>query len=57
MAVRETFAVGLVAGETVDLGGLGGLVGGGAPPGFSVLAREVVARGAPEHTEKPKSQF
>ena len=43
MAVRETFAVGLVAGESVDLGGLGGLVGGGAPPGFSVLAREVVA--------------
>ena len=42
MAVRETFAVGLLAGEGVDLADLVGLIGGGAPPGFSLLSREAV---------------
>jgi len=41
-SVRRTFAVGLIAGEGVDLSALTGLVGGGAPPGFSILSRDDV---------------
>lgn len=40
--MRETFAVGLIAGVGVDLAELAGIVGGGAPPGFSLLSRDAV---------------
>jgi len=38
----ETLAVGLIAGEGVDLAELAGIVGGGTVPGFSLLTREAV---------------
>ena len=33
-SARRTFAVGLIAGDGVDLSALTGLEGGGTPPGF-----------------------
>ena len=43
-AIRETFAVGLIAGEGVDLSGLSSLAG---DKGFSLLTRDAVVNTAP----------